>query len=115
MIITRAFDGFEAAVKAMRAAEITALGADEAQEREAAEELASCLGDVRAASVRLWSLPARGPCDLVLKARALRWHFPDGVEIDDGARLGAEPPTPGAPLGELALHYIMRDLLALSE
>lgn len=115
MIITRAFNGFEAAVKTMRAAEITALGARDSQEQEVAQDLASCLGNVREASVRLWSLPARGPSDLVLKARALRWHFPDGVDIDDGARLGAQPPTPDAPLGAVALHYIMRDLLALSE
>ncbi|HMN72979.1 MAG TPA: hypothetical protein PKA55_14035 [Rhodoblastus sp.] len=115
MNVSRAFDGFEAALKCMRAAEIAALGAREAQKNDAAQDLAACLGDVRDASIQLWALPARGPTDLVLKARALRWHFPDGVEISDSARLGGEPPTQDAPLGEVAVHYIVRDLLALSE
>lgn len=115
MQISHAFDGFEAALKFMRAAEIGALGAKGPAKRLAAHELATSREAVRSASLHLWSLPARGPSDLVLKARALRWHFPEGVEIDGPARLGADPPQEDTQLGALAIHYIVRDLLALSE
>ena len=72
MKVSQAFDGFESALKSMRAAEIAALGALGAEGRDAASELASALDHVRVAAVRLWSLPATGPSDLVLKARAAR-------------------------------------------
>ena len=116
MKVSQAFDGFESALKSMRAAEIAALGAQGSDGRDAASELATALDNVRAAAVRLWSLPATGPSDLVLKARALRWHFPDGVEIANGVTLGtASGLEQDASLGAIAIHYIFRDLLALSE
>lgn len=99
----------------MRAAEIAALGAKGPARQTAAQTLETSLQGVRAAAVHLWSLPARGPSDLVLKARALRWHFPEGIELGEAARIGAEPPDENAPLGAIALHYIVRDLLALAE
>lgn len=115
MKISHAFDKFEAALKSMRAAEIAALGARFPEDGDAAE-LATSLDNVRAAAICLWALPARGPSDLVLKARALRWHFPAGVEIDAPTTLGAtQEPGQEAPLGALAVHYIVKDLLALSE
>ena len=114
MKISHAFDEFESALKSMRAAEIAALGADGQQKGAAAETVAATRDNVRAAAISLWSHPARGPSDLVLKARALRWHFPDGVEIGEAIMLGGGP-TPNAPLGAIAVHYIVRDLLALAE
>lgn len=115
MKISHAYDSFEAALKAMRASEIAALGAEATARQAAGNELSRSHESLRSASVHLWSLPARGPSDLVLKARALRWHFPEGVEIDRPARLGADAMMEDAPLGALAVHYIVRDLLALSE
>ncbi len=116
MKISKAFDSFEASLKSMRAAEIAALGAREPDGRDAAAAVADSLEHVRAAALRLWALPARGPSDLVLKARALRWHFPDGIEIGHPARLGAgDHVADDAPLGTLAVHYIVKDLLTLSE
>lgn len=116
MKISSAFEMFEAALKSMRAAEIAALSAQGPEGQEAANELAMSIDNVRAASLRLWALPARGPSDLVVKARALRWHFPDGVEIGRPATVGAaEPPHQEAALGTVAIHYLVKDLLALSE
>lgn len=115
MKISHAFDTFEAALKSMRAAQIAALGATGDEGRQAANELNRSLATVRMAAIRLWSQPARGPSDLVLKARALRWHFPDGIEICDATLLGAaNDPEQDAPLGAIAVHYIVKDLLALS-
>ncbi len=116
MKISHAFDKFEAALKSMRAAEIAALGAQPSEDGAMDRDLATRLDNVRATAIRLWALPARGPSDLVLKARALRWHFPDGVEIEAPTTLGAiQPLSEEAPFGALAVHYIVKDLLALSE
>lgn len=88
---------------------------DRSRGREAAAELAESLAKVRVAAIRLWSQPATGPSDLILKARALRWHFPDGIEFPSPTLLGAaDDPAPDAPLGAIAVHYIVKDLLALS-
>ena len=115
MKISYAFDKFEAALKSMRAVEIAALGAQSPEDGDAAQ-LATSLDNVREAAICLWALPARGPSDLVLKARALGWHFPAGVEIEAPTILGAtQEPTREAALGALAVHYIVKDLLALSE
>lgn len=115
MKTSHAFDAFEAALKSMRAAQIAALGATGAEGRDAAAELAESLAKVRVAAIRLWSQPATGPSDLILKARALRWHFPDGIEVPNPTLLGAaDDPAPDAPLGAIAVHYIVKDLLALS-
>ena len=116
MKISRAFDLFEAALKSMKTAEIAVLVASGAEDDAASDHLGSSLEQVRRASRLLWSAPATGPSDLVIKARALRWHFPAGVELPDPVVLGhAEDPPHDAPLASVALHYIVRDLLALSE
>ncbi len=115
MKISQAFDGFESALKSMRAAEIAALGARDADLGKAADELAASLDNVRKAAIRLWALPASGPSDLIPKARALRWHFPDGVEVGPALKLGVDEPTQDAPLATIAVHFIVKDLLALSE
>ena len=115
MKISSAFERFEAALKAMRAAEIAALGAEDEVECPAAARLRSSREEAQSAAIALWSLPARGPADLVIKARALRWHFPDGVEIKEQAQLGVGEPAPDMTHGALAVHYIIRDLMALAE
>ena len=115
MKISRAFDTFEAALKAMRAAEIAALGASGEDRIPAAERLRSARDDVEAAAIALWALPARGPADLVIKARALRWHCAEGVEIDAPMTLGHGEPAAEVHPSALAAHYLLRDLLALAE
>ena len=115
MKISNAFDRFEAALKSMRAVEIAALGAERLDDGGVARDLVACRDNVRSAAICLWALPARGPSDLVLKARALRWHFPDGVEIEATTLGAAQEPKQETSLGALAIHYIVRDLLALSE
>lgn len=115
MKISNAFDRFEAALKSMRAAEIAALGAEGPENGGMTRDVVACQDKVRAAAVGLWALPARGPSDLVLKARALRWHFPEGVEIEATTLGAAQEPRQEISLGALAIHYIVRDLLALSE
>lgn len=115
MKISRAFDTFEAALKAMRASEIAALYASGEERVPAAERLQSARNDVEAAAIALWALPALGPADLVIKARALRWHCADGVEIDTPMTLGHGDPAAQAQPCALAAHYLLRDLLALAE
>lgn len=115
MKISHAFDTFEAALKSMRAAEIAALCAPGEQRNPAAEHLQSARNKAEAAAIALWALPARGPADLVIKARALRWHCADGVEIETPMTLGHGEPAPGTQACALAAHYLLRDLLALAE
>ena len=43
------------------------------------------------------------------------WHFPGGVEIEATTLGAAQEPRQETSLGALAIHYIVRDLLALSE
>jgi hypothetical protein len=112
-----ALEDFGAALKAMKAAEIAYVGAIGTDEAEIAQDAwtKACEAS-RKSGVRLLAAPARSPADLVMKAKALRLHCPDGVMIEERMTLGAgAPPPKDAPLQALALHYIVRDLMAFAE
>ena len=110
-----ALDDFGASLKAMKAAEIAyvgAIGTEAADDARAAWSRAAEAS--RKSGVRLLAAPARSPADLVMKAKALRLHCPDGVTIEQPVTLGGELPMEDAPLQVLAVHYIIRDLIAFA-
>lgn len=50
-----------------------------------------------------------------MKARALKWHCPDSVRVDQPSEFGgARPPHDDSPFEILALHYLTRDLFQLA-
>lgn len=116
MRVTQAYDRFEAALKAKRAAEMSAIGSVGAEQADnAAKALAEATRNAEAAALTLLAAPATGPGDLVLKTRALRWGCPDGVAIPEPVALGGgDAPPRGAPFAVAALHYIVRDLFDLA-
>ena len=111
-----ALDDFGASLKAMKAAEIAyvgAIGTEDADHARAAWNMAAEAS--RKSGVRLLAAPARSPADLVMKAKALRMHAPDRIEIAAPITLGGDQPPRDAPFPVVALHFLVRDLLALAE
>ena len=116
MTISDALDEFCAALKARKAAEIAYVGASEPTQRAAAREnWSEAIGAAIDAGLRLLEMRARSPADLVMKAKALRMHAPDRIEIAAPITLGGDQPPRDAPFPVVALHFLVRDLLALAE
>lgn len=115
MKISQAFENFEAALKVRTAAEIASLSArGDAAEGEAASDLRQATHRLQDATLGLMNVPATGPADLVIKARAIRCHFPNGIEIERAATLGGPIPVTDASFAVAILDRLVRDLLALA-
>ncbi len=111
-----ALDAFDASLKTRKAAEIVYLGASDPDHSAAAKRIwIEAIEASRACGLRLLAAPVRNPADLVVKARALKWHCPDSVRIERPVEFGgAHPPAGDAPFEIMALHYLTRDLFQLA-
>ena len=116
MNLDAALDAFDASLKARKAAEIIYLGASDPEDRAVARRnWMQAIETSRACGLRLLAAPIRNPADLVVKARALKWHCPDSVRVDQPSEFGgARPPHDDSPFEILALHYLTRDLFQLA-
>ena len=116
MRISEILDDFATALKTKKAAEIAWLGAADSTQRATARQTwLDAIGQAETIGLRLLSEPALSLADILIKARALRWHSPSGVSIANPIELGGEePPPPDTPFPVVALHFIARDLLALA-
>lgn len=116
MDLDAALGAFGASIKARKAAEINYLGATDPDARAVARrDWVQAVDTSRDCGLRLLAAPIRHPADLVIKARALRWHCDGAIRIENPVEIGgAQELAEDTPFEIVALHYLARDLFQLA-